>query len=81
MKKLAILMACLLACFFLFTSCTDQKDDDDQELDLNGSVEVDVSSGADNTDELDGSDTLPGNITYSFEDPENSAGIVVTPKE
>lgn len=81
MKKLAILMACLLACLTLFTGCTDEKGGGDQNSDGHSSVEADVSDGADITDELAGSDTLPGGITYDFVDPENSAGIVVTPKE
>lgn len=81
MKKLAILMACLLACLTLFTGCTDEKSGSDQNSDGHSFVEVDVSDGADITNELVGSDTLPGGITYDFADPENSAGIVVTPKE
>ena len=29
MKKIAIILACMLVCFSLFTGCTDQKGNDD----------------------------------------------------
>ena len=31
MKKIAIILACMLACFSLFTGCTNQKDGGDQD--------------------------------------------------
>ena len=97
MKKLAILVACLLACFALFTGCTDPKGGDDQNSNVNSGVEVDITDEPDSTDEPAGSDTLPDGadnndeptssgtspdgFTYRPKDPENSGGIVVTPKE
>lgn len=97
MKKLAILVACLLACFALFTGCTDLKDSDNQDSNGNSGVEVDMTDEPNGTDEPAGSDTLPDRadntdvpassgtspdgFTYSPKDPENSGGIVFTPKE
>ena len=41
MKKIAIILACMLACFSLFTGCTNQKDGGDQDTNLGNSVEFD----------------------------------------
>ncbi len=87
MKKIAIVLACMLICFSLFTGCTDQKDSDNQDTDLGNSVEIDdadleidaetKSDAEDNSDIVD----LPDGVTYTFKDPDNADGIVVTPRE
>ena len=41
MKKIAIILVCMLACFTLFTGCTNQKAGNDQETNLGNSVEID----------------------------------------
>ena len=83
MKKIAVILACLT----LFTGCTDQKDNDGQDTNLGNSVEIDNTDiGGDaeakpdtgnNPDNVD----LPDGFTYSFKDPDNADGIVVTPRE
>ena len=87
MKKIAIILACMLVCLLLFTGCTNQKDGGDQDTNLGNSVEfddtdieIDTEPGLgteDNPDDV----TLPDGFTYSFRDPDNADGIVVTPKE
>ena len=87
MKKIAIILACMLVCFLLFTSCANQKNGDDQDTNVGNSVEFDdtdihvdteTKPGAeDNSDSV----SLPDGYTYSFKDPDNADGIVVTPKE
>ena len=85
MKKIAIILACMLACFSLFTGCTNQKDGGDQDTNLGNSVEIDdtdIDAGTkpgaeDNSDNV----SLPDGYTYSFKDPDNADGIVVTPRE
>jgi len=88
MKKLVVIVICLLTCFVLLTGCTDEKKDNQQNQDVGNSVEVDDNELGNNTvDELDiesASDTcytLPDGIVYEFKDPNNADGIVVTPKE
>ena len=41
MKKIAIILACMLVCFSLFTGCTNQKNGDDQDTNVGNSVEID----------------------------------------
>ena len=87
MKKIAIILACMLVCFLLFTGCTNQKDGGDQDTNVGNSVEIDdtdidvdaeTKSGAEgNSDSV----SLPDGYSYSFKDPDNADGIVVTPKE
>ena len=87
MKKVAIILACMLVCFLLFTGCTDQKDGSNQDTNVGNSVEfddtdIDVDTETkpgveDNSDSV----SLPDGYTYSFKDPDNADGIVVTPKE
>ena len=87
MKKIAIILACMLVCLSLFTGCTNQKDGSNQDTNVGNSVEFDVTDididagtkpGAeDNSDSV----SLPDGYTYSFKDPDNADGIVVTPKE
>ena len=87
MKKIAIILACMLVCFLLFTGCTNQKNGDDQDTNVGNSVEfddtdidVDTETKPDAEDNSD-SVSLPDGYTYSFKDPDNADGIVVTPKE
>ncbi len=87
MKKIAITLACALVCFSLFTGCTDQKDGDNQDTNVGNSVEfddtdIDIDAGTkpgakDKSDNV----SLPDGYTYSFKDPDNADGIVVTPRE
>ena len=87
MKKIAIILVCMLVCFSLFTGCTDQKNGGDQDTNVGNSVEFDVTDidvdaetrpdAEDNSDDV----TLPDGFTYSFRDPDNADGIVVTPRE
>ena len=87
MKKIAIILAWMLVCFSLFTGCTNQKNGDDQDTNMGNSVEfddtdidVDTETKPDAEDNSD-SVSLPNGYTYSFKDPDNADGIVVTPKE
>lgn len=85
MKKLAIILACMLICAILFVGCTNQNGGNNQNTDLGNSVEIDDTDidAERKPDTEDDSDnvTLPDGITYDFKDPENADGIVVTPKE
>lgn len=87
MKKFMIILACVLVCFSLFAGCTDQKGNDEQDTNLGNSVEIDDTDIAIDTEPgLDTEDnsndiTLPDGVTYSFRDPDNADGIVVTPRE
>ena len=85
MKKITAILACMLVCFLLFTGCTKQKDGTDQDTNVGNSVEfddIDIDAGTkpgseDNSDSV----SLPDGYTYSFKDPDNADGIVVTPRE
>ena len=70
MKKMAIIWACMLACFSLFTGCTDQKNGGDQDLNVGNSVEIDdtdieidTEPGLDTEDNSDDV-TLPDGFCY-----------------
>ena len=87
MKKITAILACMLVCFLLFTGCTNLKDGDDQDTNLRNSVEIDdtdieidTEPGLDTEDNSDDV-ILPDGFTYSFRDPDNADGIVVTPRE
>ena len=87
MKKIAIILVCMMVCFSLFTGCTHQKNGGDQDTNVGNSVEFDVTDidvdAETKPDAEDNSDSvsLPDGYTYSFKDPDNADGIVVTPKE
>lgn len=88
MKKLAVIVICLLICVVLLTGCTDEKKDSQQNQDVGNSVEVDdngLDINAVDDIEIDSASdtcyTLPGGIVYDFKDPSNADGIVVTPRE
>ncbi len=84
MKKFMIILVCGL---LLVVGCTDQKDSGDRNTNLKNSVEIDDTDikidtepglgSEDNSDNV----TLPDGFTYSFRDPDNANGIVVTPKK
>ena len=87
MKKFMMILACVLICFSLFTGYTNQKDGTNQDTNVGNSVEFDdtdididtgTKPGAENNSD---SVSLPDGYTYSFKDPDNADGIVVTPKE
>ena len=87
MKKIMMILACVLVCFSLFTGCTDQKNGGNQDTNMGNSVEfddtdidVDTETKPDAEDNSD-SVSLPDGYTYSFKDPDNADGIVVTPKK
>ena len=87
MKKLTIVLACVMLCLALFSGCTDKKGDTQQDTNVGNSVEIDDTDieidVEPRTDTEDNSDsvTLPDGVTYSFRDPDNADGIVVTPRE
>ena len=87
MKKITAILACMLVCFLLFTGCTTQIDGTDQDTNLGNSVEIDDTDIAIDTEpglDTEGNSddvTLPDGFTYSFRDPDNADGIVVTPRE
>ncbi|MEY8404048.1 hypothetical protein AALA54_12070 [Oscillospiraceae bacterium 44-34] len=87
MKKITVILVCMLVCFSLFAGCTNQKNGDDQDTNLGNSVEIDDTDIAIDTEPgLDTEDnpddvTLPDGFTYSFRDPDNADGIVVTPRD
>ena len=87
MKKIMMILACVLVCFSLFTGCTNQKGNDDQDTNSGNSVEIDdtdieidTEPGLDTEDNSDNV-TLPDGFSYSFRNPDNVDGIVVTPRE
>ena len=86
MKKAAIILACMLVCITLFAGCTNRKDGSDQETNLGNSVEIDDTDlGIDSETKPDTEDNsaiidLPEGFTYSFRDPDQADGIVVTPR-
>ena len=87
MKKIAVILACMLVCLTLFTGCTDQKDNDGQDTNLGNSVEIDDTDIGDDAEAKSATENNPDNVdlpdgfTYSFKDPDNADGIVVTPRE
>ena len=87
MKKIMMILACVLVCFSLFTGCTKQKDGTDQDTNVGNSVEfddtdIDIDAGTKPGDEGNSdSVSLPDGYTYSFKDLDNADGIVVTPRE
>ena len=87
MKKFAIILVCMLACFLLFAGCTNQKDRSDSDTNSGNAVEFDEADlkidaeGQSDAENHSDNAALPGGFTYSFGDSENSDGIVVTTKE
>ncbi|MDO5602552.1 MAG: hypothetical protein Q4G07_07260 [Oscillospiraceae bacterium] len=81
MKKLTMILTCLLVCFTLFTACAAQKGDSGQASGINSAVTDKVPQGTDNIDEAGGAGALPDDFSYEPKNPQNNDGIVVTPKE
>ncbi len=80
MKKLVIILACMLICLSLFSGCTNDKNNNNSGTDLDNAVDIDIDVDAEpkgDTDISIGDD----DIVFDFKDPENADGIVVTPKE
>lgn len=80
MKKIVIILACMLICLSLFSGCTNDKDNSNSDMGLDNAVDIDVDVDAEpkgDTDISSGDD----DIVFDFKDPENADGIVVTPKE
>ena len=81
MKKITAILACMLVCFLLFTGCTNQDTNVGNSVEIDDTdIEIDTKQGLDtegNSDDV----TLPDGFTYSFRDPDNADGIVVTPRE
>ena len=78
MKKLVIILACMLVCLSLFAGCTDDQDNRNSGADLGNAVEIDIDAEGEGDTDV----SSDGNgIVYEFKDPENTDGIVVTPKE
>ena len=80
MKKLVIILLCMLVCLSLFSGCTDDKDSNNSGTDLGNSVDVDVDIDAEAKGDTDIS-IGDGDIVYDFKDPDNPDGIVIAPKE
>ncbi len=88
MKKLAVIVICLLTCSIMLTGCTDKKKESRQNQDVGNAVEFDDNElGNGTVDELEidpASDTrytLPDGIVYDFKDPDHADDIEVTPRE
>ena len=78
MKKLVIVLACMLISLSLFSGCTDNKDNNNSGTDLDNAVDIDVDVDAEPKSDTDIS--IDDDIVFDFKDPENADGIVVTPK-
>lgn len=78
MKKIPIIFVCVLACLFLLVGC---RNDPSGSSDGTKSVEVDISNPGSNEDEPSSETDSSGDIVYSFRNPEDSDGIVITPRE
>ena len=82
-----MILVCVLVCFSLFTGCTNQKGNDNQDTNLGNSVGIDNTDIAIDTEpglDAEGNSndvTLPDGFTYSSRDLDNADGIVVTPRE
>lgn len=77
MKKLVIILACMLICLSLFSGCTNDKDNGNSDTGLGNSVDVDIDAEKKGDTDISSDD----DIVVDFKDPENADGIVVTPKE
>ena len=77
----------MVACLLMFIGCTNQKGNDNQDTNMGNSVEIDDADLEIETDRKPDTENdsntvdLPDGFTYSFKDPDNADGIVVTPKE
>ena len=83
MKKFMIAFICVLTCLTLFTGCADKKNNSQQDQERGNSIEIDDRNLDDADIEVDTTENpdLPEGFTYSFRDPDNADGIVITPRE
>lgn len=83
MKKFLIAFICVLACLTLFTGCADKRNDNQQDQERGNSVEIDDLDPGNADVEVDITENpdLPEGFTYTFRDPDNADGIVITPRE
>ena len=87
MKKIMVILVCMLICFSLVVGCADQKGGRNQDANLGNDLEIDVSDievdteTRPNAEDHSGNTALPDGFTYSFRDPDNADGIIVTPRE
>lgn len=75
MKKLVMILSCMLICLSLFSGCTNDKDNSNSDTGLDNAVDIDAEKKGDTDISID------DDIVVDFKDPENADGIVVTPKE
>lgn len=78
MKKLVIILACMLVCLSLLSGCTDDKDNSNSGTDLENAVEIDIDAEKKGDTEVSPDDN---DIVYELKDPDNADGIEVAPKE
>lgn len=77
MKKIVIILACMLICLSLFSGCTNDKDNSNLGTGLDNAVDIDVDAEPKGDTDI----SIDDDIVFDFKDPENADGIVVTPKE
>ncbi len=77
MKKLVIILACMLICLSLFSGCTNDKDNSNSGTGLDNAVDIDVDAEPKGDTDI----SIDDDIVFDFKDPENADGIIVTPKE
>lgn len=79
MKKLVIILSCMLICLSIFSGCTNDKDNSNSDTGLGNAVDIDVDIDAEKKGDTDIS--IDDDIVVDFKDPENADGIVISPKE
>lgn len=79
MKKLVIILTCMLICLSLFSGCTNDKDNSNSDTGLGNTVDTDIDIDAEKKGDTD--IPIDDDIVVDFKDPENADGIVVSPKE
>lgn len=80
MKRISITFVCMLACLLLLVGCRNDQNGSDDSAGAK-SVEVDISEPESDNDEPSSETDSSGDIVYSFRNPEDSDGIVITPRE
>lgn len=72
MKKMFVIG--LLACVVMFSGCTDDDKDSNENADKRGAVEIDISGFDSYTD------SVGDDIVFDFKNPDDKDKVVVTPK-
>lgn len=80
MKRISIILVCVLACLFLLSGCRNNSNSSDDSAGAK-SVEVDISGPESDNDEPSSETDSSGDIVYNFRNPEDSDGIIITPRE